>query len=97
MKDQYDQDIPGDLVVLDQKPAELSEAELCCIDRLEWYRPANYPFLILVSYGALCQCIEGVFDETDPADCGVDGALGPIERIADCLHRWSAEDGFYHA
>ena len=40
-----------------------------------------------------------VLGEDNPLDSGVDVNDPEVEivRIADALHRWSPEDGFYHA
>lgn len=91
--------MPDDLVVLDQKPVELSAAELAKIDRIDWYQPdrdlhPRYGSLLLVSYKQLAKCIDGGFDGTDPVDCGLD--LKGVELIESVLHRWE-DGGFYHA
>lgn len=102
MKDQYGQEVPGDLVVLQfgfdpESPVvhgdPLEPEEVAIITAANWYEVEGREGLILASYEA----IEGL-SELDPLDCGIlDLAGAKINRIADPLKRYSPEDGFYHA
>jgi hypothetical protein len=100
MNDQFGSVVPDDLVVLDLDPQEMSNEELLKIDRIDWYRPdldahPGFGNLVLVSYKALAKCINGLFDGTDPKDCGLK-SISAVEYIAGILHRWEP-DYFYHA
>ena len=103
MKDQYGQEVPGDLVVLafGFEPGDgpirgdaLEPEDVEVISRADWYEIEGGPPVVLASYVA----IQGL-SEYNPLDAGIDlaapGAL--INRIADPLKRYSLEDGFYHA
>ena len=98
-RDQYNNDVPDDRVVLDLTPGELTPEELDWIDQLNWYAPATEHHgqtgLILVSLGRLQDCLHGTTDGTDPADCDVEELKGVV-RIPHILHRWN-EEHFYHA
>ena len=102
MKDQYDNPVPDDLVVLDQDPSSLYETERTNIDLLDWYEPNEtepYGFrfkqLVLVSAVALEKCLAGGIDHCTLEDVGID-VLISVNKIDQCLHRWEAR-GFYHA
>ncbi|KKL16004.1 hypothetical protein LCGC14_2499920 [marine sediment metagenome] len=93
MKDQFDADIPGDLVVLDLHPNDLTQPEITIIKDANWYL---YRHVILVS----CEAINGL-TETDPLDCDINlenlNPNYPIMYVHDSLKRWSRLDGFYTA
>jgi hypothetical protein len=91
MKDQHDNEVPDDLVVLDVLPQELHEHDLRRVIKARWYQPEGRSDVILVSFAE-----SGENFETDPLDCGVD-LKGGVLYIADSLKRWSEDDGFYHA
>ena len=102
MKDQYEQEVPADLVVLHFgfDPGErvirgdyLEPEEVEVISAARWYKVEDVP-LILASF----EEIEGL-SELQPLDYGIDlDTPGlTINRIADPLKRYSREDGFYHA
>jgi len=93
MLDQYDNKVPGDLVVLDLDIVELSEEELHLVTNADWYEiRGNFGWSpILVSAKAI-----DYLTETSLADVGLDANM-KIDRIAELLKRWSKEDGFYHA
>lgn len=99
MLDQYESPVPDDLVALDMNPADLMEEDLKAVDGLDWYQPDRdeHPdgsHLILVSQAKLSEIgTEG----SDLADCGMDEPLRAVEKIDAVLHRWSEQDGFYHA
>ena len=100
MKDQYNKDVPDDLVVLDLKPSELAEAEIEKIDRINWYEPnrdvhPGFQNIILVSYAALSECLYGAIDGTEPSDVGI-GILKAVDYIDRPLHRLE-HNSFYHA
>lgn len=101
MKDQYGQVAPADLVVVDFEPADLTENELRAFDGLDWYQPdrwrhQGYQAMVLVSQAALAGCCNHGHTGIAPADTGL-GTLRGVDKIDHCLHRWSVEDGFYHA
>jgi hypothetical protein len=102
MKDQYGQEVPGDLVVLPFgaapeddvigfDPVDPEDVEI--ITAANWYEVEGREGLILASYEAI-----GGLSELDPLDYGIPDLAGAkINRIADPLKRYSWEDGFYHA
>ena len=100
MDDQYGNPVPDDLVMLDLAVDELDDAQLAAVDRLDWYQPACNPRSIVVSGSALYDAMQGTgfgpIDTTDPEEYGCQVRLG-VQYIASSLHRWSDEDGFYHA
>ena len=91
MKDQYGDDVPGDLVVLDNSE-EHNVYGLEAIDVADWYEASTHRGIILVS-------AKVTQTETDPSDVGIDLAAPNLEiyLIDRPLHRYSVEDGFYHA
>lgn len=102
MKDQYGQEVPGDLVALHFgfEPGDgpihgdrVEPEDVEVIGRATWYEVEDHP-VMLASY----LDIQGL-SEINPLDCGIDlQAPGlKINRIADPLKRYSLEDGFYHA
>lgn len=100
MKDQYGRTVPNDLVLLDSawlKDDFLSEAELKRISLLNWYE-VNLGSSIFVSAEDLVDCLnDGPMDFIAPEDCGIRRYDKQWMKIDDCLHRWTEEDGFYHA
>ena len=100
MKDQYGQEIPDDLVVVDFgfEPGELinfirEPEEVQIISKADWYEVEGYPLILASAEQIQYLC------ETDPLDCGYpdNWKTIPIGRIANILKRWGPEDGFYHA
>ncbi len=93
MKDQFNRNIPKDLVVLDLNPTIVGQSGITIIENAPWYLYKN---IILVSYKA----IKGL-TETDPLDCDIDlnniDIDDPIMYVHDALKRWSSLDGFYTA
>ena len=88
MKDQHGNIVPEDLVSLSSGPDRFTEEELKIIDNARWYEVQHYWGVDLaVSFSE----VDGLIDEP----------LGdtPISAnyIDQCLHRYSEEDGFYHA
>lgn len=80
---------PDDLVIIPNL-GDLSEDDIKLVDSVDWYEPdGGGP--ILVSAKAI-----NYLSEADPADAGVD-ISGGVQLIDQVLHRWSQEDGFYHA
>ncbi len=92
MKDQYGSLIPGDLVAVSSE-SWMSEADIKRVLNARWYEPMNSRDQgpILVSRNAISDLLE-----TDPEDVDVTAA-DKLQCVADALHRWSEEDGFYHA
>ncbi len=104
MKDQYNNNVPGDLVLLEWRfIAELPETEqekaLKKIENLKWYksvRDANFGGnAIFVSARQLAKIFPNRDDFTYFYDV-VDKAKEWL-KVDRCLYRWSPEDGFYHA
>ena len=90
MRDQYGNAVPADLVVLPDYWL-LTPAEVKIVDDMDWYECKG---VLLVE--------PNEFSEDDPRDVGLgvgsDGNLtGKVMKIDACLHRYSEEDGFYHA
>lgn len=97
MKDQYNNEVPSDLVLLDSSWIGdfLKDTELWAINKLDWFKPSSLTKLIFVSASQLENCIEGLVDFTGPEDCGLEKA--EWLKIDQVLHRWDVNDGFYHA
>lgn len=100
MNDQYGNLAPDDLTSLDINPAELTSQELGIIDALDWYQPSRefhpgFQGMVLVSWSALEDKGLGYVAGSRPENIGL--RLRGVEKIEHCLHRWSVEDGFYHA
>lgn len=93
LKDQYGNDVPNDLVVLDDYLVTmLTKEQLDMVDKADWYEVENSD-VILVSASAIDN-----LSETDPLDVGIDLAKAESIMLIDRpLHRYSSEDGFYHA
>jgi hypothetical protein len=88
--DQYGNPIPTDLIVLSgEDPADFNSATLERIDKADWYEAEG---VLLVSARAIGYAFEG-----SPLDAGLDLDKTEIFYVDFCLHRWSSEDGFYHA
>jgi hypothetical protein len=100
MDDQYGNPVPDDLVMLDLAVDELNDAQLAAVDRLDWYQPLSNPSTIVVGGSALEEAMRksgfGQIGTTDPEEYECKVRLG-VQYIAASLHRWSDEDGFYHA
>ena len=108
MKDQYGQEIPGDLVVLEagdfvdqseisdeanEKLPDSSDADdFQTLFNADWYEAEGHPGVILVSTKAV-----KYLSEFDPLDAGIDISDAQIRRIADSLKRFDLQDGFTHA
>lgn len=97
MKDQYGNDVPGDLVVLELDVNLLSEEELNLVGKVRWYEVEGHEGTVLISFAE----INGL-TETDPIDVDINlldiifqGKT--VHRIDDCLKRMNGTDGFYHA
>lgn len=98
MKDQYNNEIPKDLCLLTWElvPNELlgKNHTLKQIDFLDWYCfEGNKTGHIFVEQKELERILGGPIDGTLPEDC----AEYNLVKIDSVLHRWTEEDGFYHA
>ena len=95
MKDQFDNLVPNDLVVLENEALEYLETnEVEAIDQLDWYQVSNHPY-ILVSFQAIEKVVELPFFVSEPNELGLE--LKEVEYINPNLHRYSLADGWYHA
>mgnify|MGYP001151620022 CR=1 FL=1 len=94
--DQYGEPVPSDLVLL-PSPGILSEEGVKKVEGAEWYEAEHEQFknggFLLASAEALGDLSE---DDLHSAT-GVREETCLWHRVAHCLKRWSAEDGFYHA
>ena len=88
MKDQYGNDIPKDLVLV-PNINNLRNKDIKTVDRAAWYEQDG---ILLVSASEI-----GFLSEDDPMEAGVIPEEGKIMYVGSVLHRWSEEDGFYHA
>ena len=94
MKDQYNNPVPSDLVLLDNSLFDiLSSDELQKVGALDWYKPEKSNS-IFVSAAAIDKCFDELYDFYGPEEFGLE--KGNWLKIDACLHRWSHEDGFYH-
>ncbi len=88
MKDQYGNAVPDDLVLLPSQILSSSE-EIETILKAQWYEINGW-----------CLCASfveiGGLSEDALEDAGIDEPE-TIDYVDDCLHRYSLEDGFYHA
>ncbi len=87
MKDQNENDIPNDLVLIPEIDG-LTDSEIIDIETADWYEVNG---IILVSAYAI-----NYLSEMDPKDAGIE-SLDGIIHINDNLKRCTYEDGFYHA
>ncbi len=94
MKDQYDNEVPGRLVIISGAGFfdMLSEEDVKEVEGLDWFECDG--FLLADGDTLAANWIE---DYTEPPDAGlVIGPKSKILKVNDCLKRWSEEDGFYH-
>lgn len=88
MKDQYDNDVPSDLVLL-PNIEDLTEEGAIVIDIADWYEADG---ILMASAKAI-----HYLSEDDPLDAGVDLSKCEIMFVNGILHRYNIIDGFYHA
>ena len=89
MKDQYDRDVPNDLVIL-PNINDLDREGFEIVVGNDWYEING----ILM---ASAKAIE-YLSEADPLDAGIDlSKYDIIDYVANALKRWNEIDGFYHA
>jgi hypothetical protein len=95
MKDQYGDNIPQDLTLLDLSPYHgLTKKEIENIDKLDWYCfEGNKTNHIFVSASKLEVVLDGLIDTYGPDEFGRGEKL---VKIGSVLHRWGNE-GFYWA
>jgi hypothetical protein len=103
MKDQFGNNVPDDLVVLEGEWLTLlPDAAIKGIDKLDWYEyrttsGASTP--LLASAKGIQSAAAGiVFDTYSLDDCGFPTAqLEEVQLISPVLHRYSGADGWFHA
>lgn len=83
MKDQYGNDVPEDLALLDN-PEFLSDSEIDKVLKADWYKINGR---LCAPYSQLPDCVE------TPPD--IDRENATAEYVAQSLHR--VDDMFYHA
>jgi hypothetical protein len=88
MKDQYDNDIPNDLVLIPDING-LDETQIKMVDDATWYEQNG---VIMVSAKEI-----DFLSEDDPIDAGIILTDGEIFEVNYILHRYNRMDGFYHA
>jgi hypothetical protein len=89
MNDQYNNPVPDDLVYLPSIIERFTHKELVIIDNAQWYDVYyKWGIELAVSFFETY----GLIDE-HPIVPHPD----KIEYVDRCLHRYSLEDGFYHA
>jgi len=99
MDDQYDCELPDDLVILpwfdEDSSVQLTEDEIRTIDKAVWYE-AEHPEIGRV---LLCsaESINYLSEDSLEDATGVNLQDCIISRVDACLHRWNIVDGFYHA
>ena len=103
MQDQFGRNVPEDLVVLENDWLDLLPASVVeAIDRLDWYQyrlDGGKTTPVLASASAIRQ-VSGdiVFDTSTLDEFGFSlPASAEVEHIAAILHRYSEQDGWYHA
>ena len=91
MKDQYDNEVPEDLVLV--YDIDFSPEEIALIDDADWYEVDlyHYPGLLCVS----AKAVEYLFDD-DPVE-EFNSKIKTVNYIGRILHRYNEHDGFYHA
>ncbi len=100
MNDQYGKEIPNDLTCINFLFDLLSEEGIKKIDNLDWYTLGdNRSNNIFVSYSKISDDIGVEVDQIPTEDCFSKTALNlfKLVKIDSVLHRWSEDDGFYHA
>lgn len=92
MKDQYDEEVPNDLVTM-PCITHLDDADIKLVANATWYD-------VLVDMGdneeveILCVSAKAIDYLSEDDLCG---EPKEILRVNDVLKRWSEEDNFYHA
>lgn len=97
-RDQYGKEVPSDLVLLDNEWLNIcTSKEISNLNRLDWYvidtKPINR--FIFASLSQLEPCLKGLVDFIFPSDIGIKDVNWL--KVDSCLHRYSVEDGWYHA
>lgn len=100
MKDQYNNEVPSDLVLLENNWLEwLKEEEVKKINQLSWYKVAAQYFtkFIFVSATELEKCIDGLVDFSTSKDV-MDKEQNELDwvYVDGVLHRSNISDGWYH-
>ena len=95
-KDQYDNNIPQDLILLEIEPGELTNKEIKQIDDLDWYCfEGNKTQDIFVSKLKLEEIKDSILDDfVELGDYLFEGKLLKIDRV---LHRNTVRGQFYWA
>jgi len=88
MKDQYNNDVPDDLVALTCGIDRFNEEELKIIDNARWY---DVYFDKGCDLAVSFEEIQGLINEP------LGGIPFQIDYVVQCLHRYNEYDGFYHA
>ena len=89
MKDQYNVEIPLDLVILpDISCLTVSEIEL--VDSVSWYEITTFDGCVLLAASA-----RGIHNLSDEEILLID--IENIDYVGRVLHRYNKTDGFYHA
>jgi len=91
MNDQYGNKVPNDLVLV--YDVDFTPEEINLIDNADWYVVDlyHYPGLLCVSADA----IDYLLDD-DPVE-EFNSEIKSVSYVGKILHRYSIEDGFYHA
>ena len=105
MVDQYGNQVPDDLVVLDF-PVVPDPAIVRAVEAIDWYESEDNPRIVLASWAAVETALGGslgAFDPTECDDAGVDPSRG-VTYVNRVLHRHEivgsgrrARVVFYHA
>lgn len=88
--DQFDRPIPDDLVLM-PNPKHLFPSDIKLVDNADWYDADGY---LLASARAISFLSEDSLE--DATGIRLD-SIKEILLVSPALHRWSDEDGFYHA
>lgn len=93
--DQFGDPVPDDLVLLPE-PDPLDEESIAGIDKADWYEEwyQDKPGLLFVSWAQVSNL---GLDYDNPEDSGSGSPAAEYFLVAPGLHRYSEEDGWYHA
>ncbi len=88
MRDQYDNEVPADLVVL--PIGELNNENIEKVLKADWYRVNNW---------LLCASAKEIdyLSEFPAEEAVTKREINSVEYVSQILHRYTPEDWFYHA
>ena len=92
MKDQYDNEIPNDLVLVYEN-INLTPKQITMIDNADWYVVDLYHYKGLLCVSA--KAVDYLFDGNPVQE--FNSKIKSVQYITKILHRYTEQDGFYYA